>query len=286
MTIARLEPSETLDAHLDFHMNAGVDLVLAADPGSQQTSETVDRHERAGSLRRIPTSEASSHTDLARLAVSEHAADWVIPSVANEFWWPRGESLADVLAVIPQRYAVVQGLVRSFAGRREGSFFAEEMTARTSLLVSGRPAGDPPQRLLRPVYRAAPELVIDDDDWTLDGRRVPLRAWYPIEVLTFPEQTFVDLDRLDDLLAEGVLAVDTRLRDVLRELRMGGRSTFAVPTIVDDASYAVECAAVGEVDLVRLDVQIRELEFRIGALEARFWPRVRRVLRRLARRRR
>ena len=40
--------------------------------------------------------------------------------------------------------------------------------------------------------------------------------------------------------------------------------TFPVPSIVDDASYAVECAAVGEVDLVRLDAQIRELELRIA----------------------
>jgi hypothetical protein len=57
-----------------------------------------------------------------------------------------------------------------------------------------------------------------------------------------------------------------------------------VPSIVDDSSYAVECAAVGEVDLVRLDTQIRNLELRIAELEARFWPTVRRMLRRLARR--
>ena len=48
------------------------------------------------------------------------------------------------------------------------------------------------------------------------------------------------------------------------------RVDFPVPTIVDDASYAVECAAVGEVDLVRLDEQIRELELRIAELEAEF----------------
>ncbi|WP_410969692.1 hypothetical protein, partial [Salmonella sp. SAL4450] len=79
--------------------------------------------------------------------------------------------------------------------------------------------------------------------------------------------------------------MDTRLRDALRSLRdasagAGGfalpedgesRISFPIPTIVDDASYAVECAAVGEVDLVRLDRHIRELEHRIAVLEARFW---------------
>jgi len=300
MTIVLSEPSETLDAQLAFHLNAGVDLVLAADAGLHETSETVDRYERAGLLLRVPADAVAHHSALARLAVTEHEADWVIPSAADEFWWPRGESLADVLAVIPRRYAVVQGLVRSFTGRREGSFFAEEMTVRTSLLASGRSVGVAPQRLLRPVYRAAPGMVIDADDWTLGGRRVPLRAWYPIEVLTFPAQTAADPEQLDDLVADGVLALDTRLRDVLRDLRGvtrsaddggfllpaegGGRVTLEVPTIVDDASYAVECAAVGEVDLVRFDQHIRELELRIAALEARLWPRIRRALRRLARR--
>ncbi|HEU0246199.1 MAG TPA: hypothetical protein VFR38_03865, partial [Gaiellaceae bacterium] len=132
----------------------------------------------------------------------------------------------------------------------------------------------------------------------LGGRRVPLRAWYPIEVFVFPEHASdTEEARLDERVASGELVVDTRLADALRGLRdessgrfaltTGGerRIVFPVPTVVDDASYAVECAAVGEVDLVRLDRHIRELELRIAALEARFWPSVRRALRRLARRR-
>ncbi len=52
------------------------------------------------------------------------------------------------------------------------------------------------------------------------------------------------------------------------------RIAFPVPNIVDDASYAIECAAVGEVDLVGLDRQIRDARARIAELEAAFWPRV------------
>ena len=303
MTIAVGDAADLLDAHLAFHLNTGVDFVVAADRGSQHgTTEILEAYARDGYVRRI-TAEgaglAAGHTDMARLAVAEHGADWVIPGSADEFWWPRGESLKDVLAVIPPRYSVVQALVRTFAGqRREGGFFGEDMTARTSLLGSGGPAGEPLQRMLRPVYRAEPNMVIDEEDWTLGGHRVPLRAWYPIEVLRFrASPVAVDDARLDDLLADGTLVLDTRLRDAFRSLRdeagrfarpAAGTShiTLPVPSIVEDASYAVECAAVGEVDLVRLDQQIRELELRIAALEARFWPRVRRALRRLARRRR
>jgi hypothetical protein len=50
--------------------------------------------------------------------------------------------------------------------------------------------------------------------------------------------------------------------------------SFRTPDIVDDAAYAVECAAVGEVDLPRLEEYVTELEQRVGWLEQRFWPRL------------
>jgi hypothetical protein len=301
MTIAVSDAAETLDAHLAFHLNAGVDFVLASASGAHDASDVLDRYERAGLLRRIDATGEPSDVHSARLAVAEHGADWVIPSRADEFWWPRGESLSDVLAVIPPRYGVVQGLVRTFAGRREGSFFAEEMTARTTLLTAGGEVVEPPERMLRPVYRAAPDLDVEWGDPTSGGRWVPLRAWYPLEVFRFPAGSGdAEGSSIGELVASRGFVMDTRLRDALRRLRnssadsgTGGfalpgqrasRTTFPVPTIVDDASYAVECAAVGEVDLVRLDRHIRELEHRIAVLESRLWPRVRRTLRRLARR--
>ena len=131
-------------------------------------------------------------------------------------------------------------------------------------------------------------MVVDEADWTLNGRRVPLRAWYPLEVFRFPADPAIGPGDVDTLLADGTLVTDTRLSDVLRGLGTTPSASevvaLPVPSIVDDAAYAVECAAVGEVDLVGLDRQIRELELRIAALEATFWPSVRRRLRRLARR--
>ena len=273
LTVVLEEAGDGLDRFLAFHRDAGVDVILIGGQAPLVASEHDFVHGVDG---------AGSQTDLARVAVERFGAEWILPGRRDEVWWPRGESLKDVLAVIPARYGVVQALVRSFVGEAEpaeGSALASR-TVRTSLLGPDGAGGEALHTLLRPVYRGGPNMTLDDADWTLGGRRVPLRAWYPLEVFRYPPGATLDRARVDAGLADGSLAVDTRLRDALAD----GTTSFPVPSIVDDSSYAIECAAVGEVDLVRLDRQIRDLELRIAELEARFWPTVRKRLKKLARR--
>lgn len=233
---------------------------------------------------------------MARMAANEYAADWLINSGADEFWWPRGESLKDVLAPIPPRYTTVQGLRRQFfPGPGDDDFFAERLTVRNSLEDAPTRPTSSLASILRPVHRASPNAVVHHDGTVTLARNVPLRAWYPIEVLHFPSSPSEDGD---DRERSGSEVVDTRLRDALRSLRdtsdtgrtLGrafalpeqgaSRLSFPTPNVVDDAAYAVECAAVGEVDLPRLEQYVAELEDRVRWLEQRLWPR---VLRRVAR---
>jgi hypothetical protein len=318
------DDEDVVDAHLAFHLNAGVDFVLAAhDASPGATSEILESYAREGCLHRVAgqgdARDAELRTRMARLAVAEHGADWVISADADEFWWPRGESLKDVLAPIPPRYGVVQALVRVFPPRLGADeSFAERMTVRPSLLLPSETSPEPLSRALRPSYRADTRLVVDAEVGTEEGRRVPLRAWYPIEVLRFPFRSLeqgerrlrvglaprsqIEADALDAhrrgsfaawyeeraAADDPNLVEDHRLRDALRVLRAGvsrGGLVFDVPDIVDDARYAGECAAVGEVDLEALERQIVELEGRITWLEERFWPRVVRQLSRLVPRR-
>jgi len=282
MTLTPGADAEVLDAQIAYHLNAGVDLVLTPTAASQDAEEALERYVRDGYVVKAPSAGAA----LADRAVGEHGGDWVIDAHAGEFWWPRGEGLKDVLIPIPPRYTIVQALARPFVPRHDGSgSFEDRMTVRRPVEhdLDGEEAAE--TRLLRPVYRGRPGPG--------RGGQVPLRAWYPIEVFQFPArgEPGVGEEELSRGVAEQTLVVDDRLRDSLRALR-GGQGfrlpadgvsalTFRSPDVVDDAAYAVECAAVGEVDLLRLDKHIRELEARIAFLEAQFWPRVLRLLSRL-----
>jgi hypothetical protein len=200
----------------------------------------------------------------------------------------------------------VQALVRDFLPSPEdGRPFFERMTVRRAVGAEGSESG-PLEAVLRPLYRARADVVIGvDREAALDGR-VPLRAWYPVEVLRFPlgssdEGGLLTDEQAETALQAGTLVRDERLREALGRLQAAGearrspggyalpeegvnRLGLRTPTVVDDVGYAVECAALKEVDFEPLLARIAELEQRIGTLEARFWPRVRRAVSRTLRR--
>jgi hypothetical protein len=80
-------------------------------------------------------------------------------------------------------------------------------------------------------------------------------------------------------VAEARLVVDTRLRDALRRIAAGEkRLEFPTPTLVDEATYAVEAAALGEADVVRLQRRLDTLERRVASVERSLPNRVYRKL--------
>jgi hypothetical protein len=270
--LALRDDPEVVNAHLAFQLNAGVDAILVADaPTADEVADVLEPYARSGVVRLV----ASNAPDSALVAAAEQGADWVLETGVDCFWWPRGESLTDVLAVIPARYTVVQALVRPLSSREhKGESFWEQLTTRPYAL--GGASAE-----LRPIRRVAPPST------DLERTVVPLRAWYPVEVFDCSPRGL-----RDDGLAAGSLVEDTRLRDALRALLRDGatvprpygeRVPLPTPDIVDDAAYAVECAAVGEVDLPRLEREVAQLEDRVAWLEQRFWPRVWRRLSRLGR---
>ena len=75
-------------------------------------------------------------------------------------------------------------------------------------------------------------------------------------------------EEVDRGVAEGRLVVDTRLRDALRQIQAGDTSlAFPTPSLVDEATYAVEAAVLGEADVVRLQRRLDALEHRLATVE-------------------
>ena len=194
MTLLARDEAEIIDAQIGFHLNAGVDFVIATDNGSQDdTLEIFESYARDGYLRLLHEApgelrQAEWVTRMARLAATDFGADWVINSDADEFWWPRAESLRAVLEAVPKRYGILPAFIRPFVPRpTDGAYFAERMTVRLSPQA---PINDP-AGAFRPytkvVHRADPRVVVGRGAHLLLRNPLePLPGWYPIEVLHFP----------------------------------------------------------------------------------------------------
>jgi hypothetical protein len=203
MTLLARDEADVVDENVSFHLNAGVDFVIATDNRSQDgTTEILERYAKTGQLRLIREPgeflrQADWITRMGRMAATDFDADWVIHSDADEFWWPRGDSLKDVLASIPGRYGIVRALLRHFVPRPDGAeSFAERMTVRMS---ASSPINDP-RSLFRPnlkiIHRADPNVKVSiGAQRVLDSSLVPLRGWYPIEFFHFPVRSLEQCER-------------------------------------------------------------------------------------------
>jgi hypothetical protein len=331
MTLLARNEADIVDAHLAFHLNAGVDFVVATDNASEDgTTEILERYEHAGRLHLIRElgEDMRQHewvTRMARLAATDFGADWVINSDADEFWWPQGGSLKDVLGTVPSRFGVVRGCWRHFVARPVGpEDFAERMTVRLSAPASPGDKETIYHVHQKVAHRASADVQIERGNHNADGPGLePLRVWHPIEVLHFslrtPEQVwrkgqggwlrnpeyeapshqlrlhaavagghldeFFKSHEVDDAvleigLADGSLAIDTRLRDALRLLRSPGGAfpmrtvetasplTFPMPDLVERAEYAGEESILDEIDgVVRAERRVEALERRLDVLQ-------------------
>ena len=209
---------------------------------------------------------------MARLAATDFGAEWVLNTDADEFWWPQGGGLGEVLAAVPPRYGVVRGAWRNFVPRPEdGRSFFERMTVR---LCTPAFHHHPLSTHSKSAHRAAADVRVGRGNHEAFGEGLlPLRGWYPLEILHFPvrslehsvrkyvtqfvaleknaekgipnhmaaahsayragrleqfyEPLVVDDEALARGLEDGSLALDTRLRDRLRQLGFGGTSADA-----------------------------------------------------------
>jgi hypothetical protein len=306
MTLLVRDEADVIDTHIAYHLAAGVDCVIATDHRSADgTTEILESYARDGHVHLIRRDDehiqqSAWMTEMARLAATEHGADWVLNSDADEFWWPAAPSLKDALAAVPDTHGVVYAISRVFVPRPGTEWSPERMTVRLELSAAINDPATPYRHVAKVAHRAHPDVVVLQGNHRIGG--VPfrdIRGWSPLELLHFPlrspeqaaakhENTWtaweVNLrgdiaiarstsryyDRLvvDDAavargLAEGSLAEDTRLRDALRALRDEGSLWLGTQPFAARASHALDDALLFEADGVRLHRRADELAARV-----------------------
>jgi glycosyl transferase family 2 len=194
MTLLVRDEEDVLREHLEYHLNAGVDHVVAIDHRSQDGStEILESYVRQGVLTLTRedgtfSQQGEWQTRMSRLAAVEHGADWVIPSDADEFWIARGSALKEALRSVPNDVGVAGGLMRNFVPQRDdGGWFVERLTVR---LAGHAPINDPatPFRpVVKVAHRGSPQVVISSGGaHRVFGLAVAPSGWYPLDVLHFP----------------------------------------------------------------------------------------------------
>jgi glycosyltransferase involved in cell wall biosynthesis len=266
MTLLVRDEEDIVADNLDFHLAQGIDEVIVTDNGSVDGTLDILRSYEARGLVRIivePTDDYSQGrwvTRMARLAATEHKADWVINNDADEFWWPREGTLRTVFEGVPGDVGAVVGHRTNFVPRPEDERpYWERMTLRER--ESLNPVGKPlPPKL---AHRAHPEIVVvqgnhrikgpdvgsELDDGSIEILHFPMRSYAQFENKIvkggrayarnkeLPEKTGRTWRRLYETWEEGGLPAhyeasvvaegtrkdlleDTRLRDYLEALRL------------------------------------------------------------------
>jgi hypothetical protein len=209
-------------------------------------------------------------TRMARLAATEFAADWVLNADADEFWWPQGSGLKDVLAVVPGRYGVVRAAWRNFVPRPDAArSFAERMTVR---LCTPAFHHHPLSTHSKSAHRAVPDVRIGRGNHEAFGEGLlPLRGWYPIEILHFPVRSlehcvrkyvtqFVALEK------NAEKGIPNHMAEAYRAYRAGRLEQFYEPLVVDDDALERGLSDGALVLDTRLRDTLRTLGFGDGAV--------------------
>jgi len=189
---------DIIESMIRFHLGQGVDCIVATDNGSNDgTRDCLQHHVQSGKLLLIDQPE-STHDQavwvsvMARMATEQLAADWLIHSDADEFWWPLDGDLKTILqAVSPEVQALTVGRTNFLPPPRDScqenldltSFHHRQLLReRRSLNSLGRPL---PGKIC---HRAMPGINISDGNHSasLAGKHLRAPLTTAIEILHFP----------------------------------------------------------------------------------------------------
>jgi Glycosyl transferase family 2 len=167
MTLKVRDEADIIEHNLRYHRGLGVDFFVVTDNASTDgTSEVLKRYADAGlahvirdETTELRANEVDWTTRMARIAATEHDADWVFHNDADEFWWPLEGTIKDALESIPEEYGAVVSPRTEYVARPDGpGSFADRLVvreARSSLQPKVAHRGDPDVVVLSNTHEVA-----------------------------------------------------------------------------------------------------------------------------------
>jgi glycosyl transferase family 2 len=292
MALKVRDEEDVIEAVLRYHRAQGVDFFIVTDNAStDRTPKILGRWVEAGLARVIeePSPELRERgagwvTRMARLAASEHGADWVVHGDADEFWWPLEGTVKEALGSVPARFGVVLGPRVEFVPRpdgpgdfldrlvyREAHALLRPKVAHRALddvivlhrgqhdVTAGGDLDDAWQRLRtpgRPVLRT----VRPEGGGEAEDRLVPYPRW-PLRIFHLPLRSFDQYRRKVEALLGDPVSGGAGMRGRLRERYEAGEiEELYAELTVDDAALE---RALADGRLVR-DERLRDFMAGVG----------------------
>ncbi|WP_375414339.1 glycosyltransferase family 2 protein [uncultured Bradyrhizobium sp.] len=194
LTLLVRNNQDIVAANIDYHLAMGVDHVVVTDNLSTDDTRNivlqyVDRG--VATLLDEPADDYNQSvwvTRMALLAGFELAADWVINSDVDEFWWPSSGDLKQTLSSVPADIGVIEARRVNFLPMRAGNgpFWRDmiwrEVSSRNALgeMLPGKVA-----------HRAAMDVIVGAGNHSVASATLaPTKADERITIFHFPIRSF------------------------------------------------------------------------------------------------
>ena len=203
LTVLCRDEEDIIDAFCRFHLDKGIDHIVATDNGSvDNTRNILKKYANKGLVTLIDEPEHNHDqaiwvSRMAKLATTKLKADWIIHSDADEFWHPRTRNLKTALANIKSSVNALKVKRTNFLPPNHQSDpaqpFWQSMQIREHISLNS--LGNPlPPKIC---HRAIDDAFIEDGNHQLSSISTPISYsdTKSIEILHFPIRSYWQLER-------------------------------------------------------------------------------------------
>lgn len=193
MTLLVRDEIDIVRSNIEFHLDQGVDFIVATDNLSKDgTTDVLREYERAGVLEYIFAPEDDYRqsawvTHMARHAFNHHGADWIINNDADEFWLSDRGSLKERLSALAPGDTTVIAQRYNFLPRFEEMELSAEQRPpfyRSMIYRSNKPV------LPKVAHRANGRVVVRQGNHDVGAMVKQPASDHGIDIMHFPLRSY------------------------------------------------------------------------------------------------